>query len=143
MSAAQQHPGAPRSLPERIARGRVMIAEARERGWDTSAWERHLAELEIAAAARAVAGPSLALRPYQREAIDAISVSPHKRQIVALPTGTGKTVIFAHVIRDAVGAGGWAIVLVHRDELVTQTLEKLAVVAPGLPVGVVKAERDE
>jgi superfamily II DNA or RNA helicase len=32
---------------------------------------------------------------------------------------------------------------VHRDELVTQTLEKLAAVAPGVPGGVVKAGRDD
>jgi superfamily II DNA or RNA helicase len=95
------------------------------------------------AAARVVPGPALALRPYQRAAIDAISANPHKRQIIALPTGCGKTIVFVHAIRDVAAKGERAIVLVHRDELVGQTLEKLAVVAPGLPVGVVKAERDD
>jgi superfamily II DNA or RNA helicase len=61
---------------------------------------------------------------------------------VALPTGCGKTVIFAHQIAEATRRGERAIVLVHRDELVQQTVEKLAMVAPGLAVGVVKAERN-
>jgi superfamily II DNA or RNA helicase len=60
------------------------------------------------------------LRPYQREAIAAICASGQRRQIVALPTGTGKTIIFAHAIRDVVCAHGRAIVLVHRDALVTR-----------------------
>jgi superfamily II DNA or RNA helicase len=80
---------------------------------DPAALLPHLSELETAAAALVVPGPSLALRPYQREALDA----------------------------QAAGRGERAVVLVHRDELVGQTLEKLAVVAPGLPVGVVKATR--
>src|SRR5207237_1424333 len=127
---------------ERIACGRAMIAEARARGWDTSAWEQHLAVLEAEAQASTL-DVALALRPYQREALDAISASEHRRQIVALPTGTGKTVIFAHLIAQAAGRDERVAVLVHRDELVQQTLDKLAVVAPGLAVGVVKAERDE
>jgi superfamily II DNA or RNA helicase len=86
---------------------------------------------------------ALALRPYQRAARDAIGASPHRRQIIALPTGTGKTLIFASLIADAAARGERAIVLVHRDELVGQTLEKLAVVAPSLEVGVVKAQLDQ
>ena len=38
------------------------------------------------------------LRPYQIEAIEAIETAEKdgtKRQLVALPTGTGKTLIFA------------------------------------------------
>jgi superfamily II DNA or RNA helicase len=91
----------------------------------------------------AVAPPALMLRPYQREALDAIHAGERRgvhRQLVALPTGTGKTVVFAHLLRER---GGRALVLAHRDELIEQAVEKLHLVAPESRVGVVKAERDE
>jgi len=84
---------------------------------------------------------NVALRDYQLEALAAIERAEAggvRRQVLALPTGTGKTVVFAELIRRR---GGRALVLVHRDELLTQALDKLAVV--GLAAGVVKAERDE
>jgi len=59
---------------------------------------------------------------------------------VQLATGLGKTIVFAEQIRRR---GDRGIVLVHRDELVRQTVEKLAMVMPGVQVGVVKAERDD
>jgi superfamily II DNA or RNA helicase len=61
---------------------------------------------------------------------------------VSLPTGAGKTVIFAHLIVDRQPR---TLILVHRDELVRQTRDKLMMVAQEstLEVGVVKAERDE
>jgi ATP-dependent helicase IRC3 len=85
----------------------------------------------------------LTLRPYQQEAIEAVlaaEVCGIRRPLIALPTGCGKTVIFAHLIgqRD-----GRSLVLVHRDELIAQAAEKLSVIAPGLEVGIVKAARDE
>jgi ATP-dependent helicase IRC3 len=86
---------------------------------------------------------SIALRGYQREALTAIEEAAARgvrRQLVVLPTGTGKTVVFAEWIRRR---GGRALILVHRDELVRQAVEKLAVIAPRTRVGVVKAERDE
>jgi ATP-dependent helicase IRC3 len=85
--------------------------------------------------------PAVALRDYQITAIAAVEEAEARgvrRQVLALPTGTGKTVVFAEVIRRR---GGRALVLVHRDELLTQAVDKLAVV--GLTAGVVKAERDE
>jgi ATP-dependent helicase IRC3 len=85
----------------------------------------------------------LEVRPYQQEALDAIIAGEARgvrRPLVALPTGTGKTVVFAHLIAQRPGR---ALVLVHRDELVWQAIDKLRMVAPELPVGVVKAARDE
>jgi superfamily II DNA or RNA helicase len=87
----------------------------------------------------------IALRPYQRDALTAIEAAELRgvrRQVLSLPTGAGKTVIFSHLL---VERQARALVLVHRDELVTQTLDKLAMVARGtaLDIGVVKAERDE
>ncbi|HKW92682.1 MAG TPA: DEAD/DEAH box helicase [Methylomirabilota bacterium] len=87
------------------------------------------------------ATPPLALRAYQIEALEAVEQAEARgirRQVLALPTGCGKTVIFAELIRRR---SGRALVLVHRDELLQQASEKLTVV--GLPAGVVKAERDE
>lgn len=85
----------------------------------------------------------LPLREYQREAIEAIEVAEHqgvRRPLVVHPTGTGKTVTFSHLIANRPSR---ALVLVHRDELVNQTIEKMGLIAPEIKVGVVKAERDE
>jgi superfamily II DNA or RNA helicase len=83
------------------------------------------------------------LRDYQVEAIEAVERALRdglKRVVVSLPTGTGKTIIFAHWLRSRPGP---SLVLVHRDELVTQAVEKLEHVIPDRRVGVVKAERDD
>ena len=83
------------------------------------------------------------LRPYQQEAIDAIvaaEVRGIRRPLLALPTGTGKTVVFAHLIQQR---GGRSLVLVHRDELIWQAAEKLQIIAPDVELGIVKAARDE
>jgi superfamily II DNA or RNA helicase len=91
----------------------------------------------------------LPLRDYQRAAIDAVSSAWDrgiKRPAVVLPTGVGKTVILSHLVRErmiAQGMIGKALVIVHREELITQTVSKLHDVAPNLRVGVVKASRNE
>lgn len=67
------------------------------------------------------------------------------RPAVILPTGAGKTVVFSSLVRELHDEGRRSVVLVHRDELVDQTVAKLAVFS-GLSdwtVGVVKAERHE
>ncbi len=85
----------------------------------------------------------LALRPYQRDAIDAIEQAEARgirRPLIALPAGTGKTIIVVHFIRQRPGR---ALVLAHRDELINQAAEKFSMVDPTLDVGIVKAERNE
>ena len=87
----------------------------------------------------------LALRPYQQDAITAVEDGLARgvtRPLIVLPTGTGKTQIFASVIAKR---GGSALVLAHRDELLRQAAEKIAVADPtlGLGVGFVQAERDD
>ncbi len=60
------------------------------------------------------------LRPYQREAIDAILEARRagvRRLLVCLPTGAGKTVIFSHL---AQLARRQVLVLAHREELLSQ-----------------------
>src|SRR5690554_5351129 len=87
----------------------------------------------------------LDLRPYQASAIEAITEADRegvRRPLVVHPTGTGKTVTFSHLIAQRAGTGR-ALVLVHRDELANQTVDKINLVAPELTTGVVKAERNE
>ena len=89
---------------------------------------------------------TLMLRKYQREAINALIEawsSGVKRPAIVLPTGTGKTVIFAELIRLLIAQGKTPMVLVHRDELAKQTVAKIEAAAPGVRIGVVKAERHE
>lgn len=90
----------------------------------------------------------LKLRPYQTEAIDALRSrwdAGEHRLAVVLPTGAGKTVVFAHLIADWIRetVSKRALVLVHTDELVQQAYKKIKDVAPDLHVGIVKAERNE
>src|SRR5215216_5778545 len=63
---------------------------------------------------------SIELRPYQRDALTAIEAAALRgvtRQVVSLPTGAGKTVIFAHLIRERQTR---TLILVHRDELIVR-----------------------
>lgn len=88
----------------------------------------------------------LTLRPYQQEALNAVQrdwCNGIRSVAVVLPTGSGKTVIFAHLCKNEVETGGKPLILVHRDELVQQAKKKIQSVAPGLRVGIVKAEQNE
>lgn len=89
------------------------------------------------------------LRDYQEECMDRVVaawLSNTQRPAVVLPTGSGKTVIFAHLAADWLehrGGGTRVVVLVHRDELADQAIAKLHAVAPGLDIGKVKAGDDQ
>lgn len=81
------------------------------------------------------------LRPYQSDAVAAIEAEweqGRKRTLLVLPTGTGKTVVFASVIADAVRAGKRALVLAHRGELLDQAADKIRAVT-GMECSVEKA----
>lgn len=87
----------------------------------------------------------LDLRPYQTEALDAIEEAERegtRRPLVVHPTGTGKTVTFGAAIARRADRGR-AAVIVHRDELAQQTIEKLGWQAPELSTGLVKAESND
>jgi superfamily II DNA or RNA helicase len=84
------------------------------------------------------------MRDYQSEAVAAVEdawSAGMDRPAVVLPTGTGKTVVFAH-LADKAKTDGRVLVLAHRDELVWQAAAKLRSVTGG-PVGVVQAGMDE
>jgi superfamily II DNA or RNA helicase len=88
----------------------------------------------------------LKLRPYQGEAIMAVRRAWSygiRRPAVVLPTGAGKTVVFAHLAAIMHGLGVKTLILAHRDELVSQAADKLHSVAPDLRVGIFKADRRE
>lgn len=68
------------------------------------------------------------LRPYQQEAVAAVLKQwneGHKRTLIVLPTGTGKTVCFAKVAEKAVCTGRKVLILAHRDELLRQAADKI------------------
>jgi superfamily II DNA or RNA helicase len=88
----------------------------------------------------------LNLRDYQAEAIQATReawAGGTRRPAVVLPTGAGKTVVFAHVAKIMHDRGVRTLVLAHRDELIEQAAAKLRAVAPTLMVGIVKGARRE
>lgn len=82
------------------------------------------------------------LRPYQQQARDRIHAewdAGHTRTLLVLPTGTGKTIVFASVAADQVRAGNRVLILAHRGELLEQAADKLQR-STGLVSAVEKAE---
>ena len=80
------------------------------------------------------------LRPYQSEAVPRIheALMRSRCAVYVLPTGGGKTVVFAEISRLCHEAGTRAVIGVHRDTLIRQACDKLrsfgvahTVVAPG------------
>jgi superfamily II DNA or RNA helicase len=67
------------------------------------------------------------LRPYQSDAINAAlaAFEQHQSALVVMPTGTGKTVVFAHVA-EYFRQHGHVLILAHREELLQQAQEKIA-----------------
>jgi ATP-dependent helicase IRC3 len=83
------------------------------------------------------------LRPYQQAALqtskDKFS-SGLTRQLIALPTGTGKTPTFA-ALKDFFGFSGKVMVLVHREELADQAADKIRKWNPGARVSIEMGDR--
>jgi ATP-dependent helicase IRC3 len=85
---------------------------------------------------------TITLRPYQKEALESIQAHIDKgitKQLVVLPTGAGKTVIFSNIpqtIKDSLPM----LVLAHRGELLTQAKDKILWSNPELDVQIEKAE---
>lgn len=85
---------------------------------------------------------SLELRPYQKEALDAIVTAESNgitKQLVVLPTGAGKTILFStlpSIRRNSLPM----LVLAHREELLLQAKEKIHSANPDLTIGIEQAE---
>lgn len=83
------------------------------------------------------------LRPYQRECLSHILAryrNGGRRLLVSLPTGTGKTVVFAKM-PTFFAIKKRMLVLAHRQELLDQAAAKFQAAAPDLPVGIEQAGR--
>lgn len=86
-------------------------------------------------------GPTL--RPYQVDAVAAIRrayAAGRRAPCYQLPTGGGKTVVFAYIAQEAVRRGNRVLIVVHRRELLLQGSRALTefgiahgLVAAGLP----------
>jgi superfamily II DNA or RNA helicase len=63
------------------------------------------------------------------------------RSLAVLATGGGKTIIFAAYLDRLLRTGERALVLAHREELLTQAHDKMAVAAPSLHVEIEQAEK--
>lgn len=81
------------------------------------------------------------LRPYQQEAREAVfgQWDQVDRTLLVLPTGCGKTIVFAKITEDCVRNGSRVLILAHRGELLEQASDKIAK-ATGLRCAVEKAE---
>lgn len=69
------------------------------------------------------------LRPYQQEAKDSIfnewNNKGIQKTLLVLPTGCGKTIVFAKVTEDCVRNGDRVLILAHRAELLNQAADKI------------------
>lgn len=82
------------------------------------------------------------LRPYQEEAKQAIFhqwETGNQKTLLVLPTGCGKTIVFAKVAEDCVREGDRVLILAHRGELLEQAADKIHT-STGLGCAVEKAE---
>lgn len=85
---------------------------------------------------------NMTLRPYQEEALASILgmwEAGTDRLLAVLPTGTGKTILFAKVSEEAVRHGRRVLILAHRGELLAQAADKIHK-ATGLGCAVEKAD---
>ena len=85
----------------------------------------------------------LFLRDYQEEALKTV-LDEYKnnvnRQLISLPTGTGKTVIMAAIVKQF---NKKTILLAHREELITQAHDKFKLVWPSVDIGICMAAQHQ
>lgn len=85
----------------------------------------------------------LQLRDYQIDCLQRLHESfssGRRRLLVSLPTGTGKTVIFAQLPR-SFGMKKRLLVVAHREELICQAHDKFRAVDPKLSVGIEQGDQ--
>ena len=82
----------------------------------------------------------LELRPYQRAAIDGLynywADKKGDNPIIVAPTGSGKSLIIAHLIKDAMSyTGTRVLMLTHVKELIQQNADELISLYPEADIG--------
>lgn len=83
------------------------------------------------------------LRPYQQEAMNAVLSQwedGNGKTLLVLPTGCGKTIVFAKITEECVRQGKRVLILAHRGEILEQAADKLEK-ATGLGAAFEKAEQ--
>ena len=89
---------------------------------------------------------AIALRPYQDDCLKAINRGFNKNAavLIQIPTGGGKTLIFNTFALSAVTENRKILILVHREELLSQTIEKYSMIGGDKnDTGVIKQGRLE
>lgn len=84
-------------------------------------------QVTLLAPAEAPVNP-ISLRPYQNEAKAAVLEQWEQgvqRTLLVLPTGCGKTIVFAKISEDCVKRGERVLILAHRGELLEQAADKI------------------
>lgn len=77
------------------------------------------------------------LRPYQQKAIDMFNESHDAAPCLVLPTGAGKSVIIAFIIKSQ--GNKRTLLLTHQKELIEQDVAKIESVMPDIGVGIYSA----
>ena len=80
-------------------------------------------------------------RKYQIEAVEAVIEASKRgisRQLISLPTGTGKTIIFALLAKQL---NTRTLILAHREELLQQARQKMLLVWPEANVDILRAKK--
>ena len=80
------------------------------------------------------------LRPYQSEAVSGCidALRENSSAVVVMPTGCGKTIVFAEAIRIA---SKRCMVIAHREELIRQAAKKVELVTSEKPAIEMAEER--
>ena len=82
------------------------------------------------------------LRAYQAEAVASCwqhIQSTTTNPCIEAPTGAGKSLIIAQLVKDVIDWSGRVLILCHRKELIEQNAEKIKTLAPLVDVGIYSA----
>ena len=81
------------------------------------------------------------VRPYQTKCLDAMDAAAKNgvtRQLIVMATGLGKTVVVGKFLERMGFPNTYGIM--HREELISQSRDKIRSINPGLSIGLDKAE---
>ena len=83
------------------------------------------------------------LREYQEKAVVATTDGKPEinRRLIVAATGAGKTIIMAEIVKRKIAPGRRALVIAHREELISQAADKISRHVPNVFLQIEKAER--